>query len=98
MPCKTLINSGGETYCSIGKRKTKHACIVDADESLRIRLEGVPKKCHEDHILLQRKEKSPSHYYLVHKFIPSLKHEKYPAAKAAVELFWENWKRYRHGS
>ena len=42
MPCKTPINSGGETYCGVGKSKTKHACIVEADESTRIRLEGAP--------------------------------------------------------
>ena len=42
MPCKTPINSGGETYCGIGKSKTKHAGIVETDESTRIRLKGVP--------------------------------------------------------
>ena len=42
MPCKRPINSGGETFCGIGKSKTKHACIVQADESTRIRLEGAP--------------------------------------------------------
>ena len=35
MPCKIPIKSNGETYRSIGKRKTKYACIVDADESTR---------------------------------------------------------------
>ena len=50
MPCKTPIHSGGETYCGIGKSKTKHACIVEADESTRIRLEGAPQRYHEDHI------------------------------------------------
>ena len=38
MPCKTPMNSGGETYFGIGKTKTKHACFVEADESTRIRL------------------------------------------------------------
>ena len=50
MPCKTPINSGGETFRGIGKSKTKHACVVEADESTRIRLEGVPHRYHEDHI------------------------------------------------
>ena len=40
MPCKT--SSGRETCRSIGKHKTKYACIVEADESKRIRSEGVP--------------------------------------------------------
>ena len=42
MPCKTPINSSGKTFRGIGKCKTKYACIVEADESTRIRLEGVP--------------------------------------------------------
>ena len=33
MPCKTPINSSGETHRNFVKRKTKYACIVDADES-----------------------------------------------------------------
>ena len=50
MPCKTPVNGRGETCSSFGKRKTKYACIVDADESVRLRLEGVPHRYHEDHI------------------------------------------------
>ena len=50
MPCKTPINSGGETCCGIGKHRTKYACVVEADESKRIRLEGDPWRYHEDHI------------------------------------------------
>ena len=41
MPRKTPVNCRGETCSSIGKRKNKCACIADADESMRIRLEGV---------------------------------------------------------
>ena len=40
MLCKLLIKSSGETNRNIGKRKTKHACVVDADDSTRPRLEG----------------------------------------------------------
>ena len=36
MPCKIPINCRGETCRSIGKPKTKYACIVDADDSVRI--------------------------------------------------------------
>ena len=38
MPCKIPIKRSGETHRNIGKRKTKYACIVDADESTRPRL------------------------------------------------------------
>ena len=72
MPCKTPINSSGETYRGIGK--TKYACVVEADESTRIRLEGVPHRYHEDHIAAEGRN-SPSHYNLAHKFIPMLKHK-----------------------
>ena len=33
MPCKIPTKSSGETHRSIGKRKTKYACVVDADET-----------------------------------------------------------------
>ena len=71
---------------------------IEADESMRIRLEGVPHRYHEDRIsakginLLSR-------YNLVHKFIPMPQASKKPDAKAAVEKEWEKLKkRYRHGS
>ena len=54
MPCKTQANCSGETCTSIGKRKIKYACIVDVDESMRIRLEGVSHRNHEDHIFCKR--------------------------------------------
>ena len=50
MPCKTPVNCRGETCRSVGKSKTKYACIVDGAESMTIRLEGVPHRYHEDHI------------------------------------------------
>ena len=69
MPCKTPMNSSGETSCGIWKNKTKDACNFEADESMRIRLEGVPHKYHEDHIAAKGIN-SLRHYNLVHKFIP----------------------------
>ena len=36
MACKTPANCRGETCRSIGKHKTKYACVVDADETVRI--------------------------------------------------------------
>ena len=50
MPCKIPTKSNGETHRSIGKRKTKYACVVHADESTRPRLEGAGHKPHQDHI------------------------------------------------
>ena len=53
MPCKIPIKSCVETQRSIGKRKTKYACVVDADESTRPRLEGAGRKPHQDHVAVE---------------------------------------------
>ena len=97
MPCKTTVNCRGESCRSIWKHKTEYACIVEADESMRIRMEGSHHKNHEDHIA-GTGVNSLSHFNLVHKFIPMPQAMKIPDAKAAVEKEWGNWRKYRHGS
>ena len=97
MPCKIPVNCRGETCKSIGKHKTKYACIIEADESMRIRLEGVPQRDHEDHIAAKGIS-SLSHYNLVHQFIPMPQALKIPDTKAAVENNGKNLRKYRHGS
>ena len=68
--CKTPTNCRCENCSSIGKHKTQDACIVDADdESMRIRVEEIPQRYHEDHIT-EKGVNSLSHDNLVHKFIP----------------------------
>ena len=84
MPCKITIKSSGETHRSIGKRETKYACVVDADESTSPRLEGAVHKHHQDRII-EKVMNSLNHYNLVHKFIPMPQALKIPDAKAAVE-------------
>ena len=69
MPCNLSKNGSGENCRGIWKHKTKYACIVEADESMRVRLEGVPYRYHEDHIAAKGIN-SLSQYNLVHKFIP----------------------------
>ena len=73
---------------NIGKRKTKYACIVDADESTRPRLEGAGHEPHQDHITAKGTN-SMTHYSLVHIFIPMPQAFIIPDAKAAVETEWE---------
>ena len=97
MPCSLQLHKHRETCCTVGQHKTKYACTVEADESMRIRLEGSQSKNHEDHIA-GRGINSLSHCYLVHKFIPMRQTMKIPEAKAAVEKEWENWRKYQHGS
>ena len=70
------------------KNKTKLACILEANESTRMRLENSEPPNHEDHIA-GKGENSLQHYNLVHKFIPMPQAMKIPAAKAAVDKEWE---------
>ena len=69
-------------------QKTKHACIVEAHESTRKRLESTLPRSHEDH-MAERGFNSMSHYNLVHKFIPMSQGMKIPDAKGAVDEEWE---------
>ena len=66
------------------KSNQKLACILEADESTRLRMgESLPNH-HEDHIA-GKGDNSLQHYNLVHKFIPMPQAMKIPAAKAAVD-------------
>ena len=82
LPCKIPIKSSGKTHRNIGKRKTKYASIVDADESTRPKLEGAGQKPHQDHINAKGMN-SKTHYSLVHKFIPMPQALKIPDQKSA---------------
>ena len=79
MPCKTPVNCRGETCCSIGKHKTKCACIVDADESVRIRLKWV----RGSHRCKRNKFAKPLQFGTQVFLMPQA--FKIPDAKAAVE-------------
>ena len=85
MPCKIMkiCVSGGSD-----KNKTKLACILEANESTRMRMGNSEPHNHEDHIA-GKGENSLQHYNLVHKFIPMPQAMKIPAAKAAVDQEWE---------
>ena len=69
-------------------RKPKYACIVEAHESTRKRLECTLPRSHEDHIA-EKGYNSISHYNLVQKIIPMPQAMKIPDAKAAVDKDWE---------
>ena len=85
MPCKIMKNCGSGAS---NKIKTKLACILEADESTRMRMGNSIPHNHEDHIA-GKDENSLQHYNLVHKFIPMPQAMKIPAAKAAVDKEWE---------
>ena len=68
--------------------KSKHACIVEAHESTRKRLErALPKDC-EDRIA-GKGFNSFIHYNLVHKFVPVPQAMKIPDAEGEVGKEWE---------
>ena len=81
MPCKIMENCGN---VGSNKTKTKLACILEADESTRLRMGNSIPHHHQDHIA-GKGENSLMHYNLVHKFIPMPQAMKIPAAKAAVD-------------
>ena len=64
-------------------QKTKHACIVEAHESKRKRLESTLHQNHENHIA-ERGFNSISHCNVVHKFVAVRQAMRIPDAKAAV--------------
>ena len=97
MPYRLQLHKHRETCGTVGQYKTKNACIVEADESMRIRMEGSQSKNHEDHIA-GRGMNSLQHYKLVHKFIAMSEAMKISDAKAAMEEKRETWRKYRHGS
>ena len=52
---------------------------------------------HHDHIA-GKEENSLQHYNWVHKFIPMPQAVKIPAAMAAVDKEWKNWRKFRRGT
>ena len=86
MPCKIMKNCGSDGSNKI--KKTKLACILEADGSTRMRMGNSMAHYHQDHIA-GKGENSLQDYNLVHKFIPMPQAMKIPAAKAAVDKEWE---------
>ena len=81
-------SKNGETRSKTNDFKSKFACILEATESTRMRMEETLPNYHEDHIA-GRGDNSLQHYNLVHKFIPIPQAIKIPASKAAVDKEWE---------
>ena len=85
MPCKTCKkNKNGETRSKTNDLKSKFACILEASESARMRMEESFPHYHEDHIA-GTGDNSLQHYNMVHKYIPMPQAMKIRAAKAAMD-------------
>ena len=78
----------GETRSKTNEFKSKLACILEASESTRMRMEESLPKYHEDRIA-GNGDNSLQHHNLTHKFILVPQAMKIPAAKAAVDKEWE---------
>ena len=79
------------------KLKTKLVRTLEASESTRLRMgESLPNH-HEDHFA-GKGHNSLQHYNLVHKYVPLPQAMQNPAAKAAVDKEWENWRKFRRGT
>ena len=74
----------GRPVARLMSSKPKLACILEASESTRLRMEESLPNYHEDHIA-GKEDNSLQHCNLVHKFIPMPQAMKIPAAKAAVD-------------
>ena len=85
---KTFRQRGNLFRIQRNLENQKHACIVEAHESTRERLEETLPKNHEDHID-EKGLNSVSHHNLVHNFLPMLQAMTFPDGKAAVDKVWE---------
>ena len=89
MRCKTSKNSQhGATRGKSNEINSKLACVLEASESTRLRMEESLPNHHEDRFA-GNGDNSLQHYNVVHKFIPMLQAMKIPAAKAAVDKEWD---------
>ena len=79
------------------KLKTKLACNLKADESMRLRMGNSVPNHHEDHIA-GKGENSVQHYNLVHKFIPIPQAMKFRQKKQRWTRNGKNWRKFRRGT
>ena len=86
-----------ETRSKTNDFKIKFACILEASESTRLRMEDSLPKNHEDHIA-GKGDNSLQHYNLVHKFNLMLRAMKIPAVEAAVDKEWEKLEKFWRGT
>ena len=92
MPCKTMKNCGRSD-----KNKTKLACILEANESTRMRMANSEPHNHEDHIA-GKGENSLQHYNLVTSLFLCLKLWKFRQQKQQWTRNGKNWRKFRRGT
>ena len=96
MLCKTSKNSQhGATRGKSNEIKSKLACILEASESTRLRMEESLPNHHDDHVA-GKGDNSLQHYNLVHKFIPMPQAMKIPGQQRTRN--GKNWRKFRCGT
>ena len=98
MPCKTCKkNKHGETRRQTNDFKSKCACILEASESKRVRMEETLPKYHEEHIA-GKGDNSLQHNTLVHIFSFASSHEDTRSKKQQWIKNGRNLNRFRRGT
>ena len=87
----------GATRGKTNDFKSKFACISEASESTRTRMEESLPNYHEDHIA-GKGDNSLQHYNSVHKFFLCLKQWRYPQQRQQWIKGGRNLKRFRRGT
>ena len=97
MPCKIMKkNCGSDASYKI---KTRLACILEADESRRLRMgESLPNH-HEDHTAgKKRKQFITALQFGSQMYSYASSHKISSSIKAAVDKEWEIWRKFRRGT
>ena len=98
MPCNMCKKSNhGETSGKTKDFKSELACILEASESTRMRMEESLPNYHEDHVA-GKGDNSLQHCSMVHKFIPVPQAMNIPAALQQWIKNVRNLKRFRRGT
>ena len=95
MPCKIMKNCGSGAS---NKSETKFACILEADESTRMRMGNSIPHHHEDHIA-GKGENSLQYYNLVSQvYSCASSYEKFLQQKQRWTKNGKNWRNFRRGT
>ena len=94
LPCKIMKNCRSD---GSNKIKTKLTCILEADESTRMRMGNSIPHYHQDHIA-GKGNNSLQHCNLVHKLIPMPQAVSFLQRKQRWTRNGKNWRRFRRGT
>ena len=97
MPCKKTSSRHGAIHITNDDHKSKFPCIMEAEESKRLRIEGIVPKIYEDHIA----GKGPIHCIILichTNLFLCLKPWRFLQQRQQWIKNGRNWKRFRRGT